>query len=65
MASYRPKKLQCVDLIGKYNFKAKGGRNEYKMKTQNGDMVFLQAVTMIDPATGWIEIKAVPSARAD
>ena len=28
-------------------------------------MVFLQPATLIDPATGWIEIKAVPSARAD
>ena len=27
--------------------------------------VYLQAVTMIDPATCWIEICTVPSARAD
>ena len=35
------------------------------MKTKNGNTVYLQAITMIDPATGWVEIKAVPSARAD
>ena len=35
------------------------------MTTKNGKTVYLQAVTMIDPATGWIEIRTVPSARAD
>ena len=35
------------------------------MKTKNGSTVYLQAITMIDPATGWVEIRAVPSARAD
>ena len=25
----------------------------------------LQAITMIDPATSWIEIRSVPEARAD
>ena len=27
--------------------------------------VYLQAITMIDPATGWIEISSVPEVRAD
>ena len=35
------------------------------MTTKSGKSVYLQAVTMIDPATGWIEIRTVPSPRAD
>ena len=35
------------------------------MTTEKGSTVYLQAVTMIDPAMGWVEIRAVPSARAD
>ena len=35
------------------------------MTTEKGSTVYLQAVTMIDPATGWVEIRAIPSARAD
>ena len=35
------------------------------MTTEKGSTVFLQAVTMIDSATGWVEIRASPSARAD
>ena len=27
--------------------------------------VYLQAIIIIDPATGWIEISSVPEARAD
>ena len=35
------------------------------MNTKSGRFVYLQAVTMIDPATGWIEIRTVPTARID
>ena len=35
------------------------------MTTKSGKFVCLQAVTIFDPATGWKEIRAVPSARAD
>ena len=35
------------------------------MTTKSGRSVYLQAVTKIDPKTGWIEIRTVPSARAD
>ena len=35
------------------------------MTTKNGKIVDLQAVTMIDPAIGWIEICMVPSAHVD
>ena len=33
------------------------------MNTKNEKTVYLQAVTMIDLATGWMESRAVPSAR--
>ena len=42
----------------------KGGR-KYAMKGKKDKDVYLQAITMIDPATGWIEIRSVPEARAD
>ena len=64
-AESTPWETLCIDLIGKYQFTTKGGGREYKMKTKNGNTVYLQAVTMIDPATGWVEIRAVQSARAD
>ena len=65
-----------VDLIGKYQFTPKGGgkqfqilpkgdEKKYKMTIKTGKSVCLQAVTMIDLATAWIEIRTVPSARAD
>ena len=41
-----------------------GGR-KYSMKGKKDKDVYLQAITMIDPDTGWIEIYAVPEARAD
>ena len=64
-AETNPWDVLCVDLIGKYQFSPKGGGKEYQLETQKGHSVYLQAVTMIDPATGWVEIRAVPSARAD
>ena len=64
-AEANPWDVLCVDLIGKYQFSPKSGGKEYKLKTKKGHSVYLQAVTMIDPATGWVEIRAVPSARAD
>ena len=42
----------------------KGGR-KYTMKSKNDNNIYLQAITMIDPVTGWIEIYSVPEARAD
>ena len=35
------------------------------MTTKSGRSVYLQAVTMIDPSTVWIEIRTVPSALSD
>jgi len=43
----------CVDLIGPYN-----------MKRETGNLT-LWCVTMIDPATGWFEMKEIPNKRAD
>ena len=67
----------CVDLIGRYQFipkgeetkfqiLPKGDEKKHKMTTKSVvNSIYLQAVTMIDPATGWIEVHTVPSARAD
>ena len=66
----------CVDLIGKYQFTPKGGgenfqvkpkgdEKKYKMTTRSGKSVYLQAVTMNDSATCWIEIRTAPSAGED
>ena len=38
---------------------------KYKITTKSGRSVYLQAVTLIDTATGWIEICIIPSAWAD
>ena len=35
------------------------------MKSKKDKDVYLQALSMIDPTTGWIEIRSVPEARAD
>ena len=68
----------CVDVrkIGKYQFTPtgegkkvqivpKGDERKYKIITKSGKSVYLVAVTLIDPATGWIEIHTVPSVQAD
>ena len=44
----------CVDLIGPYNIK---GKDDKQLK--------LWCLTMIDPATGWFEMKDIPDKRAD
>ena len=43
----------CVDLIGPYTIKRRGKRN-----------LTLWCVTMIDPATGWFEMKEIPNKEA-
>ena len=40
----------------------KGGR-KYAMKGKKDKDVYLQANTMIDPATSWKEIRSVPEAK--
>ena len=46
IAEVNPWRTLCVDLIGPYKFNQKTNKP-----------VQLWAVTMIDPATGWFEIK--------
>ena len=41
------------------------GDKEYTMKGKIENDVYLQAITMIDPTTGWIDIRSLPEARAD
>ena len=42
----------------------KGGK-KYAVKGKKDKDLYLQAITMIDPATTWIDICSVPEARAD
>jgi hypothetical protein len=48
-----PWEVLCVDLIGPYTIKRRGKRN-----------LTLWCVTMIDPATGWFEMKEIPNKEA-
>ena len=64
-AKSKPWDVLCLDLIEKHQFTPKGGGQKYQMTTKNGKTVYLQAVSMIDPAKGSIETRKVPSASAD
>ena len=64
-AQTNPWDILCVDLIEQYQFTPKGRGKKYQMTTKNKKTVYLQAVTMTDLATGWIEICTVPSSCAD
>ena len=64
-AETKPWDVPCTDLVGQYQFITKGGVKIYQMATKNGKFIYLQTVTMIDPATGWIEILTVLSAQAE
>ena len=57
--------MLCIDLIGKYRMTPNKGGRKYTMKGKKDKDIFLQAITMIDPATGCIKIRSVPEARAD
>ena len=55
-----PWKTVCIDLMGPYTFgKDDPKHRDYKYRTQ------LWVLTMIDPATGWIEIVEVDDKKAD
>ena len=54
-AEVEPWLTLCVDLIGPYEIKRQGRKKA----------LTLQCVTMIDPATGWFEIAAIPNKQAD
>jgi transposase InsO family protein len=49
-AEAQPWEILCVDLIGPYQVRRKGK-----------EPLRLQAVTMIDPATGWFEVAEIPN----
>jgi hypothetical protein len=49
-AESTPWDVLCVDLIGPYTIKRRGKKN-----------LVLWCVTMIDPATGWFEMKEIPN----
>jgi transposase InsO family protein len=51
-AEATPWERLCVDMIGPYNIKRKGKK-----------ALTLWCITMIDPATGWFEIKDVPGTK--
>ena len=53
-AEAQPWETLCVDLIGEYKFTTAEKQSRYRMTTTEGRTVHLRAVTMIDPATGWI-----------
>ena len=48
----------CIDLIGPYTF-------GYNNHPKDDNEIKLHALTMMDPATGWFEIRQVPTKRAD
>ena len=48
-----PWDVLCVDLIGPYTIKRRGKKN-----------LVLWCVTMIDPATGWFEMREIPNKEA-
>ncbi|MFM8622685.1 MAG: RNase H-like domain-containing protein, partial [Holophagaceae bacterium] len=50
----QPWQRLCVDTIG-----------PYEINRKNQSTLFFKAVTMIDPATGWFEMKQLHSKRAD
>ena len=41
------------------------GDKKYVMKGDECKDIYLQAISMIDPAMGWIETYSVPEAKAD
>jgi hypothetical protein len=48
-----PWEVLCVDLIGPYTIKRRGKKN-----------LVLWCLTMIDPATGWFEMREIPNKEA-
>jgi hypothetical protein len=53
-AESTPWDVLCVDLIGPYTIKRRGKKN-----------LILWCVTMIDPATGWFEMKQIPNKNSN
>ena len=51
VAEFQPWEKVCIDLIGPYTLKPKGRNKKKELK--------LWCVTMIDPATGWFEMREI------
>ena len=64
-AETQPWDTLCIDLITKYSMSPNKGGRKYAMKSKKDKDVYLQAITMINPATSWIEILSVPEVRVD
>ena len=66
-AEVTPWETLCIDLVGPYSIdveievKPKKGRR----KKKEVQTLTLHCMTMIDPATGWFEIKELPYKQAD
>ena len=57
--------MLCIDLIGKHKMTPNKGGRKYTMKSKEDKDVYLQAITIIYPATSWMEICSVPEVRTD
>ena len=58
-AETQPCDTLCIDLIGKSRMTPNKGGRKYTMKGKKDKNAYSQAITMIDPAMGWIEIHSV------
>ena len=70
MPAYLQHRIQSWDklyikLIGKYRMTPNKGGRKYIMKGKKEKDIYLQAITMIDPSMGLIEIYSVQEFRAD
>ena len=61
VAEGNPWEVLCVDLIGPYTIQRP---SKSRKKKDDKDALSLWCLTMIDPATGWIEIKEIKSKDA-
>ena len=57
IAEVVPWQTLCIDLIGPHELTAKNGNKKETIK--------IWAITMIDPATGWLEIVPIEMKRAN
>ena len=57
--------MLCIDLIDKCRMTPNKGCRKNTMRGNRDKDVYLQKITMVDPAIGWIEIRFVREARAD
>ena len=63
-AEAQPWDKLCIDLSGKFIMIPNKAGRRYAMKGKKDKNVYLQAITLIDPATDLIEISSVPEVRS-